>query len=63
MASWCGATGTGLRRVKEIGSRNAEVEGLQEGRRELEGEHLGKVRKHLLVQNVAFLLYVFYLLG
>lgn len=53
MASWSGTTGPGLRRVKEI-SRNAEVEGLQGDRRELEGEHLGSAGKHLLVQNVAF---------
>lgn len=54
MTSLCGATRAGLRRVKEIGSRNAEVEQLQGGRKELEGEHLGSVGKHLLVQNVTF---------
>lgn len=58
MASWHGATGAGLRRMRETGSRSAThlagVDGIQGARGELEGEHLGNMGKHLVAQYVAF---------
>lgn len=47
MLSWCGATGAGLRRMGEIGSRSTtytvRVEGLQGDRGDLEAEHLRNI--------------------